>query len=193
MDSRDAVDDARLVERVRSGDRLSYDALIGRHAAVAYRVAARIVGRDEADDVCQDAFVRAYYRIDQYSGEGSFRSWLLQVTRSVALNSLRKQRPDATAEIELIAGADHSPGAPRPASVLEQKEQRERLELKMSRLSEDHRSVLVLRDLEGLSYEEISQVNEIPIGTVKGRLHRARAEMIDLLRHNTYDWDLPAE
>ena len=78
-----------------------------------------------------------------------------------------------------------------PAERLEDRERRERLELKIRLLSPPHRAVLVLRDVEGLSYEEIADVTESPLGSVKGRLHRARGELIDILRQNTYDWELP--
>jgi len=78
-----------------------------------------------------------------------------------------------------------------PAESLEEHERRDRLEAKLRLLSAPHRAVLVLRDLEGLSYDEIAEVTDTPLGSVKGRLHRARAELIDLLRRNTYDWELP--
>ncbi len=78
-----------------------------------------------------------------------------------------------------------------PAKLLEERERRERLELKLTELPDEHRAVLVLRDLEGLSYEEIAAVTESPLGSVKGRLHRARNEMIEILRRNSYDWELP--
>ena len=79
-----------------------------------------------------------------------------------------------------------------PRNELETRERRERLENKVRLLSPAHRVVLVLRDIEGFSYEEIAVVTETPLGSVKGRLHRARGELIDILRHNTYDWELPA-
>jgi RNA polymerase sigma-70 factor (ECF subfamily) len=75
---------------------------------------------------------------------------------------------------------------------LERRERQQRLELKLRNLRAEYRSLLVLRDLEGLSYSEISDVLEMPLGSVKGRLHRARDELIELLRNNTYDWELPA-
>ncbi len=187
--------DAELVARSRAGERAAYEQLVARHRDVVFRVAARIVGDSNADDVAQDSFVRAYYRLGQYSGQGSFRSWLLQVTRSVALNFLRRNTPEPTDEIEALAddrrGA--APAVRSPAGALESKERRERLEMKLRRLGHDHRTVLVLRDVEGLSYAEIAEITEMPLGSVKGRLHRARAEMIDLLRRNTYDWELPDE
>ena len=74
---------------------------------------------------------------------------------------------------------------------LEQRERQERLEFKLRGLRPEYRSLLVLRDLEGLSYGEIADVLEMPLGSVKGRLHRARGELIELLRNNTYDWELP--
>ncbi len=82
--------------------------------------------------------------------------------------------------------------APRsPADALEDHERRDRLAEKIRRMKPQHRSVLMLRDIEGLTYEEVAFVAEMPVGSVKGRLHRARSELIDALRNNTYDWDLP--
>ncbi len=78
-----------------------------------------------------------------------------------------------------------------PAQQLEDGERAERLELKLSQLRVEHRTVLVLRDLEGLSYDEIAEVTETPLGSVKGRIHRARNQLIEVLRNNTYDWELP--
>jgi RNA polymerase sigma-70 factor (ECF subfamily) len=75
---------------------------------------------------------------------------------------------------------------------LERRERQQRLELKLRGLRREYRSLLVLRDLEGLSYDEIAEVLDMPLGSVKGRLHRARSELIELLRNNTYDWELPA-
>ena len=80
----------------------------------------------------------------------------------------------------------------QPATELERRERQQRLELKLGLLRPEYRSLLVLRDLEGLSYTEIADVLEMPLGSVKGRLHRARDELIELLRNNTYDWELPA-
>ena len=88
---------------------------------------------------------------------------------------------------------DESPvvDAGSPADQLERRERRERLDKKLKGLGRTHRTVLVLRDIEGLSYEEIARITDAPVGSVKGRLHRARSEFIDVLRNNTYDWELP--
>jgi RNA polymerase sigma-70 factor (ECF subfamily) len=87
---------------------------------------------------------------------------------------------------EIVDAADRA-----PAARLESTERLRRLDSKLKGLSPQHRTVLVLRDIEGLSYEEIAAVAEMPLGSVKARLHRARGEFVDALRHNTYDWDLP--
>jgi len=79
-----------------------------------------------------------------------------------------------------------------PAERLEQRERARRLELKLRALSPEQRAVLVLRDVEGFSYDEIARITSAPLGTVKIRLHRARRDLIKLLRTNTYDWELPA-
>jgi RNA polymerase sigma-70 factor (ECF subfamily) len=84
------------------------------------------------------------------------------------------------------------PSASRPpAERLELRERIERLERKLRGLSAEHRAVLVLRDAEGMSYEEIADITDSPLGTVKGRLHRARREFVEMLRANSYDWELP--
>jgi RNA polymerase sigma-70 factor (ECF subfamily) len=136
--------------------------LVERHSDVVYRVAARIVGPDEASDVSQDAFLRAFNRLDQLSDAGGFRAWLLQITHNAALSNASRRRPepiDPTGESSSGGEEIHT-----PALALEQHERVARLEAK---------------------------IRNTPLGSVKGRLHRARRELIDLLRRNTYDWELP--
>lgn len=183
--------DLQHVARVRSGDRHAYGELVERHREIVFRVAARIVGESDADDVAQDAFVRAYYRIDQFRAQGTFRAWLLQITRTTALNWLAKRRPQPAPEIERLADDEDEDRDRVPVRALEDKERRERLRGKVGLLTPHHRSVLVLRDVEGLEYAEIAETTGMPLGSVKGRLHRARAELIELLRRNSYDWELP--
>jgi RNA polymerase sigma-70 factor (ECF subfamily) len=184
--------DNTLIQRTLEGDLEGFSELVARHRDVVFRVAARIVGQADAEDVSQEAFLRAFHRLDRYRGEAPFRAWLLQITQNVALNSLARHRRES---LEPHPAPDESPvteSRRQPAVELERRERRERLELKLGLLRPDYRALLVLRDLEELSYEEIAQVLDVPLGTVKGRLHRARSELIDLLRRNTYDWELPA-
>lgn len=185
----EAPSDERLVQLTLAGDLSAFESLVQRHSAIVRRVSSRIVGAGEADDVAQDTFLRAFHRLGQFRGESPFLPWLLRVTNTVALNTLARRRPGPAPE-----AVDEEGRSPRtPAEALEEREQRERLLAKLSQIRPTHRVVLVLRDLEGLSYEEIAEVTEAPIGSVKGRLHRARRELIEILRRNTYDWGLPDE
>jgi RNA polymerase sigma-70 factor (ECF subfamily) len=183
--------DEILIERTLNGELAAFEELVGRYRGVVFRVAARIVGPDDAEDVSQDTFLRAFHRLEQYRGTAAFRTWLLQIAQNTALNALAWSRRRPTQP------GDESPDTPdrdpvrQPATELERRERQDRLEQKLGALRTDYRSLLVLRDLEGLSYTEIADVLEMPLGSVKGRLHRARGELIELLRNNTYDWELP--
>ena len=185
-------EDNLLVRRARNGDIRAFEQLVDRHRAVVFRVAARVVGPHDADDVSQDALLRAYHRLDSYRGEASFRAWLLRIVHNTALNQLERRVPEPVGGSDDIEQAEHSSeGGREPVSRLEARERTERLELKLSGLRPEHRAVLVLRDLEGMAYEEIAEITDSPLGSVKGRLHRARNELIEILRNNTYDWELP--
>ena len=175
----------------KGGDLRAYEQLVERHRGVVYRVAARTVGPEEAHDVSQDAFLRALSRLRTYRGQGTFRSWLLQITHNTAINAATRRRAEPVEEMPEPTEPDTREGERMPAVRLERDERRRRLEMKLRGLRMEHRTVIVLRDVEGLSYEEIAAVTDTPLGSVKGRLHRARGELIDALRRNTYDWELP--
>jgi RNA polymerase sigma-70 factor (ECF subfamily) len=185
--------DRELVERTRRGELSAFGELVERHADVVFRVAARVVGPDEAQDISQDAFLRAFHRLSSFRGTALFRSWLLQITHNAALNALARKRPAPVPRPHEDDGdeADAAPAEREPAAMLERSERSQRLEGKLRALRPVYRSLLVLRDLEGLSYEEIAEILEMPLGSVKGRLHRARGELINALRNNAYDWELP--
>jgi RNA polymerase sigma-70 factor (ECF subfamily) len=183
--------DRDLVDRARGGDLAAFEALVKRHRDVVYRVAARTVGPADAEDVSQDAFLRAFHRLPRFRGEGPFRSWLLRIAQNTALSLQTRRRPEPVESVDPLVDTSDAPAERTPAERLETREREQRLESKVRLLSPAHRAVLVLRDIEGLSYEEIAEVTDTPLGSVKGRLHRARGELIDILRRNTYDWELP--
>jgi RNA polymerase sigma-70 factor, ECF subfamily len=182
-------DDAELVRRTTLGELSAFEQLVDRHRPVVVRVAARIVGSDDAEDVSQDAFLRAFHRVDRFRGDAPFRSWLLRIAHNAALDHMRRRHAEPV-DPETLDTSEESPSR-RPAEQLEMRERIERLERKLHGLSPQHRVVLVLRDAEGLSYEEIADITDSPLGSVKGRLHRARQEFVEMLRANTYDWELP--
>jgi RNA polymerase sigma-70 factor, ECF subfamily len=185
--------DQPFVQAALRGDLRAFERLVERHRDVVFRVATRLVGSDEeAEDVTQDTFLRAFHRLDRYRGEAPFRTWLLQIAHNTAVTYVTAKRAPRHSPLdglaEDVAAAERRGG---PAEQLERSERLRRLDTKVKALSPGHRAVLVLRDIEGLSYEEIARVTESPLGSVKARLHRAREEFIDVLRHNTYDWELP--
>ncbi len=184
--------DETLVTRTLHGELSAFEQLVQRHRDVVFRVAARIVGTEDAADVSQDAFLRAFHRLDRFKAQAPFRRWLLQITHNAAHDSLtRRQRQPLEPLDEVQQAPVNADAHGQPVSALERRERQERLELKLRMLPEPYRSLLVLRDLEELTYDEIAEVLDMPLGSVKGRLHRARAELIDLLRNNAYDWELP--
>jgi RNA polymerase sigma-70 factor (ECF subfamily) len=186
-------DDDELVRRTRAGDLRAFEALVEHHRDVVFRVAARVVGPDDADDVSQDAFLRAFHRLGRFRGNASFRAWLLQITRNAALDHLARRHDDRYVDGGLDGGpATTVPSSERPpAERLDARERRERLERKLRALNPERRVALVLRDVEGFSYEEIATITDTPVATVKTRLHRARSDLVHLLRTNSYDWELP--
>ena len=181
--------DEQLAAFARAGDMRAFEHLVARHRDVVHRVASRIAGDDEADDVTQETFLRAYHRLALYRGDGSFRAWLLRIAHNTAVSTAEHRTVGALSLTELDDGSANEPLS--PAEQLEASERRRRLSTKVRGLSPQHRAVLVLRDVEGFSYDEIAQVTAAPVGSVKARLHRARRELIDMLRRNAYDWELP--
>ncbi|WP_354700055.1 ECF RNA polymerase sigma-E factor [Paraconexibacter sp. AEG42_29] len=185
------MDDEQLIARTRRGELEAYSQLVARHRPEVHRIAARIVGPDDADDVTQDTFLRAFNALDRFRGDASFRTWVLRIAHNTAINTLAKRRAIPVDEVPEPAG-DSAPKVRSPADLLESGERQERLLHKIGLLRHDYQVVVVLRDVEELDYNEIADILDCPIGTVKTRLHRARALLIDMLRNNTYDWELPA-
>jgi RNA polymerase sigma-70 factor (ECF subfamily) len=183
--------DHAYVQATLRGDLHAFGALVERHRDVVVRVAARIAGRDEAEDVSQDAFLRAFHRLERFRADASFRAWLLQITHNAAVDHISRRRPEPLETPDDVPDDPERTVARLPAERLESRERLARLERKLRGLSPDARAVLVLRDIEGLSYEEIADITQAPLGTVKVRLFRARRDLIEMLRTNTYDWELP--
>lgn len=184
--------DGSFVRRARGGDLGAFATLVERYREVTVRVCSRIVGAEDAEDVAQDAFLRAFGRLAKLRDDEGFRPWLLRIAHNASLDHLRRRRGEPSRESLDAEHADAVETHDRPpARLIEDAERRERLGTKLALLRDEHRVVLVLRDLEGLPYDEIAEVTGMPLGSVKGRLHRARAELVDLLRRNAYDWELP--
>jgi RNA polymerase sigma-70 factor (ECF subfamily) len=192
---RDPVDDRELVLAAQRGDRDAFKTLFERYHRRAYALAFGVVrNQDDALDVVQDAFIKAHKYLDKFEGSASFFTWLYRIVMNLAIDHLRKHRkvkPVELDEARLDPDSDE-PLLPRilggnPGQALVDKQIRARIDQALDELSENHRSVLVMRELEGLSYEDMAQAMSCSKGTIMSRLFHARRNMqkrlLDLLDH----------
>jgi RNA polymerase sigma-70 factor (ECF subfamily) len=178
-----ADEEQALINRCLAGDTEGFRPLVHRYQRIAFSVALRMLGaRADAEDVSQQAFVDAFAALDRFAGEGrsnAFATWLLRIVINRAKDVLKsKKRTEAPLEVEVSsdsAAFSHSPISPE-ASV-GQSEQRRMLEAALLRVPPKYREILILKDVEDLSYEEIRTILGLPITTLKIRVVRARAMM----------------
>ena len=168
-------------------DNARFRSVVMPHIDEAYRLAHWLTGnRTDAEDVVQDASMRAFRAIRNYAG-GSARSWVLSIVRNTAYSWLRKNRPAAVVTVEDLEAVEleqANPGdrdAENPEAALIAKADADQLRAAIAALPTAFRETLVLRDIEGLDYREIAQATEVPIGTVMSRLARARHRLIAAL------------
>jgi RNA polymerase sigma-70 factor (ECF subfamily) len=178
-------DDRRLIAECLGGQRDAFGELVSRYQARLYNAALRLVqSPDDAADVVQDAFLSAYQALHTFKGDAEFFTWLYRIAFNTAISLKRKKRPTTSLEANKgEAGID--PDDPseyvKPGASLERTEDERQLSEAISRLSAEHREVLLLKDIEGLKYEDIAELLGVPIGTIRSRLHRARLELRELL------------
>lgn len=164
-------DDAAAVRRCRSGETAAFEVVVARHQAVLYGVAARMLGnREDAKDATQNAFVRAFERLDSYDPTFRFFSWIYRILVNECLNVLRARRPQEP----LRPATQVTDG---PLAHLEAEERRDRVRAALRALPEQYRDVIVLRHFADLSYEEMGATLGIPARTVKSRLFTARQHL----------------
>jgi RNA polymerase sigma-70 factor (ECF subfamily) len=192
---RDPVDDRELVTAAQRGDRDAFKTLFERYHRRAYALALGVVRHpDDALDVVQEAFIKAHKHLDKFEGNASFYTWLYRIVMNLAIDHLRKHRKVKPVELDEtrleVEGDD--PLLPRilggnPGQALIDKQIRSRIDDALDQLSENHRAVLVMRELEGLSYEDMAQAMSCSKGTIMSRLFHARRNMqkrlLDLLDH----------
>ncbi|MGE5174887.1 MAG: RNA polymerase sigma factor [Hyphomicrobiales bacterium] len=182
---RSTLSDGELVRLVRGGETDAFAELVRRTQRAGYRLARRITrNHEDADDVLQDSYVKAYHALDRFTTHLPFGPWFLTIVSRTALTKIRDGRRRAAEPLDdpgegtagtlgdRVADPAHDPAA---------FERRVRVERAFARLSEDHRAILALRVDGDLSYEAIAAALEIPVGTVMSRLARAREALLDLL------------
>ena len=188
-----ALDEKELISLSQKGDIDAFEELVARYERKVYTIAYRYMGNPEdASDLAQETFLKVFKSIDKFRGESSFSTWIYRITANICKDELRKikRKPQTSLdqEIWLDEGSvirQVVDEKPTPDEVFEQKELWNYLQDLIANLSPEYRMVIVLRDINGYSYEEIAQITETSLGTVKSRLNRARkalSEQINLLK-----------
>jgi len=176
--------DTELVVRARQGDEAAFEQLVLRHQRYVFNLAYRVLGDyTEAEDMTQEAFVRVWRGLSGFRGQARFTTWLYRIVHNLCLNrlpGLQRELLQTEALEEVLA----DPG-PSPADLFAVREQMVFLHAQLDRLPEKYRLVLTLRYLQHLSYDEIAAALEMPMGTVKTHIHRARR----LLRERLSQWE----
>jgi RNA polymerase sigma-70 factor (ECF subfamily) len=178
------VSDEALAARCLAGDQSSWTELIHRYTRPVYFLALRSAGgrRHEAEDLCQDIFLKVSTILDRYDRSCTFKPWLLQVARNFLIDHHRSRRreKESTLELDAMVVEPGSRPATQGAAVL-QRERAEAISRGLDRLPESLREAVTLRDLQELEYEEISTMLSVPLGTVKSRINRGRIRLAELL------------
>ncbi|MCS7224887.1 MAG: sigma-70 family RNA polymerase sigma factor [Armatimonadetes bacterium] len=170
--------DQDLLERAQKGDGPAFDALVNRHYSRIYGLAYRFLGnRDEAADATQETFLKAFQQLSRFRGRSAFGTWLFRICVNCCQDILRKRREIAVSQLDGNESEDMSvwdPNEGNPDELISERERARAIQKALAQLDPDFRQVLILCDMEGLTYSEVAEILRIPEGTVKSRLHRAR-------------------
>ena len=190
--SDDANDDQLLIARARRGERGSFDALVRKHRDRAYVYAFRLTrDSDAAADVVADAFVRIHNALPNFKGQSTFKTWLYRILTNCYLDLRKRERARPHGSLDALVdggegdlGAQFADDAPSPEEEAQRRARGDALQAALARMPEYQRAMIVMYHAEDMSYEEMAAALDLPVGTVKSRLNRARLNLRDgLLRH----------
>lgn len=172
-------EDQQLIRRTLDGQTETFGHVIRKYQDRLYNSMVQILRNEsEAEDVVQDAFVLAFTKLSSFKGNSAFFTWLYRIAYNVAITRLRRRKSNVSLDGKDDAGKLDFPDAgPAPEDRMHQEEQATQLNQAMARLSQEHRAILILREMDELDYDAISEVLDLPIGTVRSRLHRARGHL----------------
>lgn len=182
----------QLIERSRSGDVEAFEALVEGYQKRVFNIAYKMIGNyEDASDLAQEVFIRVFKSIGNFKEQSTFSTWIYRITTNVCLDELRRRKNKKVVSLDEDIHLDDSEikrqvesDAPMPEEIAERKELRELVNNAISQLSVEHRTVIVLRDLQGFSYEDIAGMLKCPEGTVKSRINRARLALREILEKN---------
>jgi RNA polymerase sigma-70 factor (ECF subfamily) len=175
------LDDQTLVARAAEADAAAFEALVRRHQRVCFALAVRLVGnRADAEDVVQESFIAAWRRLPEFRGQAAFSSWMYRIVTNRCLTLTRRRRETVPLEPE-TQGLATSPGD-EPAAATETRARLAALGEALAELPAEQRACWVLRHLHGLGYTEIGEILGVGPGAVRGRIHRARRHLAEVMR-----------
>jgi RNA polymerase sigma-70 factor (ECF subfamily) len=174
-------DDAPLIAATLAGDTAAYGRLVGLYQDRLYNSLLRVVGED-ADDIVQDAFVQAYLKLSSFRGSSAFYTWLYRIAFNLAMSHARRVRKTTSLDgLKDGWGSEPTDNQPAPDAGLARREDVELVQSALAELNTEYRTILVLREIDGCRYDEIAEILDLPVGTVRSRLFRARLALRDQL------------
>jgi len=181
------MEDADLVQLCQKGDMDAFGQLFNRHQKQVYNISFRMMGnREDASDITQEIFVRAYQKIGKYNFKSSFATWLYRLATNFCIDELRKRKRDVNAMPLDEAISEVNSNTPEDIAILNDTERQ--VWDALNSLKEKERAILILKDIEGLSYNEIAEVFECSLGRVKSRIHEARQKLKTALERKGELW-----
>jgi RNA polymerase sigma-70 factor (ECF subfamily) len=177
-----------LISRLRRRDPDAFELLVRQHQDRVYDFCVRMLNdREEASDLVQEIFVSVHQHLDKFRMDAKLSTWIFRISRNHCINRLKYLKRRGRGRSEELDGVgegrlqDAAGGPQKPDEALDVARERALVRAAISRLDEEQRALVVLRDIEGLSYDEIVEITELPVGTVKSRLHRAREKLAAIL------------
>lgn len=177
------VDDQQLIESALAGNSAAFGELVRKYQDRLYNTMVHVTGSaEDAHDVVQDAFVKAFVKLESFQRTSAFYTWLYRIAFNTAVSRQRRRRPTQSLDCGQDCGHEPIDSGAAPGDRMEREELAGQVRAALETLSDEHRTVLVLRDIDGCDYEAMAEILAVPLGTVRSRLYRARLQLRDQLK-----------
>ncbi|MGB3366667.1 MAG: sigma-70 family RNA polymerase sigma factor [Acidaminobacteraceae bacterium] len=182
----------KLIQNATNGDLKSFEELIKTYQLYAYNISLKMMGNEEdAKDTAQDALIKVYKNLKSFKGDSTFSTWLYRIVMNTCKDELRRRKNlisiDEKMEVEDgEIGLQLESTSYNPVTEYERSDIKEKMQIALSKLPDNNKSVIILRDIHGYSYEEISKIEDIAIGTIKSRINRGRKLLKDIIKNEMH-------